>query len=275
MLAVAGGSILATSRSPSVEDRIDNAIDAVAKARGARLEMMFTDKTGATVDADLTFTADGYGSGTITDPGGGRAELRTSNLHTAVNGDATWWARRDPNHMSTLAGRWVQPKKGVALPVNPGLSLTPKMLALSLDEATSGITPNVVDTVTWHGQNVDILEFRDRTVALTKTDAARGPRVDGGECSGIPVMAVRRERDHLLARRVRRSTGADAGAVPGCLGGALSGGRDDLDGSAAPAGRSGQGALRALMPLCRCSRQVRDGRHRLLPGPRRPGRSNE
>ncbi|MGI5239615.1 hypothetical protein [Dactylosporangium sp. CA-139066] len=162
------GIVVAVGGGPD-GDAADAAVEALTGANGVHSRVTFSSPGGASVDADLTFTADGIGSGTITDPGGGTAEVRNNGLHTYVRGDADWWSRRSPETASALAGRWVEPRPGVAVPVNIALSLTPKALGAAAGNAMSGHDPKAAGTAVWRGQVVDVLQYGDWTLALTKS----------------------------------------------------------------------------------------------------------
>ncbi|GAA4258162.1 hypothetical protein GCM10022255_077790 [Dactylosporangium darangshiense] len=187
MIAVVGvGVALAVrDRGGPAAQAVEDAVRALAAAPGVGLQLTFAGPDGEAVDADLTFTSDGTGSGTITDPGGGRAEVRNSGLHTYVRADAAWWSRRAPEKLSGLAGRWIEPEPGVALPIGIGLALTPRALAGSIDSAVSGVDPKTIGAVDWRGRAADIVQYHDWTVAVTKTSPPSvvwlgGPLTDNG-----------------------------------------------------------------------------------------------
>ncbi|GAA2629597.1 hypothetical protein GCM10010399_71860 [Dactylosporangium fulvum] len=185
VLVAAGIVAYVVSRpgEPSLTTDLAQAVSAVAAAPGASVTLAFGDDRGNLVGAEFTVTADGLGSGTVTDPGGGRADVRTNGTRTVVRGDAAWWARRAPDQVSALADRWVQPKDGVALPVDAGRVLTPKGLAEAIRFAGAG-RPAVAGTVRLGDRDADLVENGDWSLVATKAQ----PRTVvwfGGHLSGF------------------------------------------------------------------------------------------
>lgn len=94
--------------------------------------------------ADLTVTASGQASGTLTEPVTGKSAMAWSGDRLYLKGDSDFWAQQDPLYGRDLTstGHWVAPKKRSGyymldrFAVNAG-SLTPKSLAAVVRQVTS------------------------------------------------------------------------------------------------------------------------------------------
>ncbi|MGW2404029.1 DNA/RNA non-specific endonuclease [Streptomyces sp. NPDC001739] len=100
--------------------------------------------------ADLTVTASGQASGTLSEPVAGKSAMAWSGDQLYLKGDSHFWAQQDPLYGRDLTstGHWVAPKKRSGyymldrFAVNAG-SLTPKSLASAVRQVTSD--PEVVE----------------------------------------------------------------------------------------------------------------------------------
>jgi hypothetical protein len=114
---------------------------ALSDVPAVRLRMATLDGTGRAASADVTVTAEHLAAGTVTDPGGGRADLVADSTATAVRGDRPWWARRAPDQVGAVSGRWVQPEPGTAFATDIARWLTPaelgRLLSAMADTATT------------------------------------------------------------------------------------------------------------------------------------------
>ncbi|MFB9406602.1 hypothetical protein [Dactylosporangium matsuzakiense] len=187
-VAAVAGIAFVTLRSSTRHDDsptagIADAVAAIAGARGTRAAMTFGDRNGTLVDAEFTMTAAGLGTGTVSDPGGGRAEVRTNGTRTVVRADVNWWSRRAPAQASALADKWILPKDGLILPIDIGRALTPKGLAESVRFAASG-SPKAAGTVPWLGRDADVLDNGDWLLVKARTEP-RSVVWFGGHLSGF------------------------------------------------------------------------------------------
>ncbi|WP_432993328.1 hypothetical protein [Dactylosporangium sp. CA-233914] len=175
---LAAGGVVAVLRGGGERDAggdfgVGDAVAGIAGSRGTHVELTFGDRNGTLVDASFTVAASGLGSGTVTDPGGGRAEVRTNGTRTVVRGDADWWSRRAPAQASALADKWILPKDGTILPIDIGRALTPKGLAESVRIAAAG-APKATGSLPWPGPagDVDVLDNGDWLLAVARTRPA-------------------------------------------------------------------------------------------------------
>ncbi|WP_426512177.1 hypothetical protein ACPPVO_17050 [Dactylosporangium sp. McL0621] len=145
------------------------AVKAIAASGGTHAELTFGDRNGTLVDAEFTVTAAGLGTGLVTDPGGGRAEVRTNGTRTVVRADTAWWSRRAPAQASALADKWILPKDGLILPIDITRALTPKGLAESVRFAAAG-HPKPGGTVPWQGRDADIVDNDSWLLLLTRAE---------------------------------------------------------------------------------------------------------
>ncbi|GAA2394152.1 hypothetical protein [Dactylosporangium salmoneum] len=180
---IAGLKLRGGEDRPADDGGVQRAVAAVAAAPGVHARLTFGDKSGLTVTAELTVAADGSGAGTVTDPGGGAAEVRTDGRRTVVRADAAWWTRRAPGQVSALAGQWVAPKDGTVLPIDVSRALTPKNLAESIRFAAAG-HPTVAAGAPWHGRPVTLVDNGDWSVAVTR-DANPSVVWFGGHLTGF------------------------------------------------------------------------------------------
>ncbi|MFJ9854789.1 DNA/RNA non-specific endonuclease [Streptomyces sp. NPDC101150] len=94
--------------------------------------------------ADLTVTASGQASGTLSEPVAGKSAMAWSGNRLYLKGDSDFWAQQNPLYGTDLTstGHWVAPKKRSGyymldrFAVNAG-SLTPKSLAAVVTQVTS------------------------------------------------------------------------------------------------------------------------------------------
>ncbi|MER7277925.1 hypothetical protein ABT369_26130 [Dactylosporangium sp. NPDC000244] len=167
--AVAGFVVLRPSANKSPSDAIAGAVAAIAASGGTTAALTFGDRNGTLVDAEFTVTAAGLGTGVVTDPGGGRAEVRTNGTRTVVRADADWWSRRAPGQASALADKWILPRDGLILPIDITRALTPKGIAESVRFAASG-HPKAAGTVPWPGGDADLLDNTGWLLLLTRAE---------------------------------------------------------------------------------------------------------
>ncbi|MEU9125313.1 hypothetical protein AB0C96_36705 [Streptomyces sp. NPDC048506] len=94
--------------------------------------------------ANLTVTASGQASGTLSEPVAGKSAIAWSGDRLYLKGDSDFWAQQDPLYGTDLtsSGRWIAPKKRSgyylldSFAVNAG-SLSPKSLAALVTQVTS------------------------------------------------------------------------------------------------------------------------------------------
>lgn len=170
------------------------AADAIAKLPAVHAALDFVDVDGRTIHADLTVTATGDASGTITDPSAGTADVLVSSGTTLVRGDRDWWARRAPKSVSAFAGTWIRPKPGVVFPFDLAVALKPAALA-DLTRKVAAAAQSGASTDTVSGAQVRTIVSGDWT-ALVSADASHRLLWLGG-----PVRAG------ALARPSVRATG--------------------------------------------------------------------
>ncbi|WP_433061215.1 hypothetical protein [Dactylosporangium sp. CS-033363] len=166
VVAIVG--LLGREHRTNVTD-VGAAVRAIGGAHGTTAALTFGDRNGALVDAEFTVTADGLGAGVVSDPGGGRAEVRTNGTRTVVRADVGWWSRRAPGQASALADRWILPKDGLILPIDITRALTPKGMAESVRFAAAG-HPKVRGTVPWQGKDADVIDNDDWLLLVTRSE---------------------------------------------------------------------------------------------------------
>ncbi|WP_261958073.1 DNA/RNA non-specific endonuclease [Streptomyces nigrescens] len=94
--------------------------------------------------ANLTVTASGQASGTLSEPVAGKSAIAWSGDRLYLKGDSDFWAQQDPLYGTDLtsSGHWIAPKKRYgyymldSFGVNAG-SLSPKSLAALVTQVTS------------------------------------------------------------------------------------------------------------------------------------------
>lgn len=88
---VATGMVMYEPRShgSSPSGMLNSAADQLGKASALHLAVGFSGTEGRVIGADVTVTADLHGAGTVTDAGGGKADLVATSDHTAVRGIRT------------------------------------------------------------------------------------------------------------------------------------------------------------------------------------------
>ncbi|WP_433219775.1 hypothetical protein ACQP00_16145 [Dactylosporangium sp. CS-047395] len=228
-LAVAAVGVVAVVGLFGDDDRTDGtdvgaAVRDIAGARGTTAALTFGDRHGALVDAEFTVTADGLGAGVVSDPGGGRAEVRTNGTRTVVRADVGWWSRRAPGQASALADRWILPEDGLILPIDITRALTPKGVAESVRFAAAG-HPKIGGTVPWRGKDADVIDNDDWLLLVTREE----PRTVvwfGGHLTGFgPLQPAARHGPATAAVRpavLRFGPAYQPSTVPPYVGVALS-----------------------------------------------------
>ncbi len=136
--------------------------------------------TAEPVDVHATVTADGFATGTLTRPDGGRAELAAAPGATLLRGDRRWWHDRPPALVVQLTHRWISGARGGAVDrIGDG-----------------GLTPAAVSD------------------ALTALRDPTGRTVADAEVGGVPGTSFTRDGLRLVVDRDGRPVAVDL-PVPG------------------------------------------------------------
>ncbi len=146
------------------------AADRVADMPSLRLTGWVANTNGPEIKADVTFTASGKVSGTISDALSGKAELRSAPGWTVVRGDHAWWANRSPAKAKALAGRWVRPEPGTAFPVALGERLNPRSIQTLIKNLASRESWGKAEEVTVGGRRLRQLTAAGWTLLVTNQD---------------------------------------------------------------------------------------------------------
>ncbi|MEE1806508.1 DNA/RNA non-specific endonuclease [Streptomyces sp. BE133] len=140
--------------------------------------------------ADLTVTAQGQASGTLSQPVAGKSTMVWSGNQLYLKGDSDFWAQQGPSYGRDLTstGHWVAPEKRDGyymlnnFAVNAG-SLTPKSLASAVTQVTSD--PEAVE------QNAGTIEGH-KAISYT----AQGWTVVLADASPYTVLAIGGDPSH-------------------------------------------------------------------------------
>ncbi|WP_405135384.1 hypothetical protein [Nocardia sp. NBC_01388] len=168
---VATGMVMYEPRShgSSPSGMLNSAADQLGKASALHLAVGFSGTEGRVIGADVTVTADLHGAGTVTDAGGGKADLVATSDHTAVRGDSDFWARRAPLQIGKLTNQWIQPKSGSAFPIDVSSAMNPSAVAELIRSLSGNATSETVETL--NGKNVIDVESGSWT-ALFSADGS-------------------------------------------------------------------------------------------------------
>jgi hypothetical protein len=146
------------------------AAEQVADVPALRLTGWVTNNNGPAIKADVSITATGEVSGTVTDALAGKAELRAAPGWTLVRGDEAWWASRAAPKAKRLAGRWVTPEPGTAFPVPLGERLNPRSIQTLVKNLASRESWDKAEEVTVAGRRLRQLTAGDWTLLVTEKD---------------------------------------------------------------------------------------------------------
>ena len=161
-----------------------SAAQRVANSPAMRVTGWVTNTGGPAIKADVSITAQGEVTGTITDAFAGRAEIRSRPGWTMVRGDQAWWASRAAPKAKSLASRWVQPEHGTAFPVDLGEQLNPDRIEALVKGLASRESWEEGEQVTVGGRALRQLTAGDWTLLVTETDPPQLVYLSGPLLSG-------------------------------------------------------------------------------------------
>jgi len=184
-----------------------SAAQRVANSPAIRVTGWVTNTGGPAIKADVSITAQGEVTGTITDAFAGRAEIRSRPGWTMVRGDQAWWASRAAPKAKTLASRWVKPEHGTAFPIQLGEQLNPDRIEALVKGLASRESWEEGEQVTAGGRRLRQLTAGDWTLLVTAQDPHELVYLSG------PLLSGRTGFAHGAGDELVRYTLTEGGAA--------------------------------------------------------------